>query len=425
MTVQNNDKVVILNTDGKLSVVPLQMATSGKGTLLNTADKKGVVIQTSPVTVGGKVIVMPDGSGKNIAVQGTGPGQTIPPIQLAVDRPEWMTCALYYADKRDIRIAWEPGDNNKYMFIAISTVRFPQTLYDGVIEWSAFTPAAERELIHRTIRYGQWQFITMWGVLEKDGEYKYSLYHAHCQVFSPVQSGVIDHYFKCYVTTIVEGVLDVDDITVSINGGGYAYRLVIPAYYGGDYIACYGDTNTGGYPEPAEDCAIEVKTISSHQLSWIMLCPPFGDSGMGGSAAFAIRGIDIGSSAFGWTPYAIMAQGTLDIEMGYVGTNSFWIYGDTGLPPTGENGTGVNRVYGYPEGIQGYTCTFWFYDGNGYNAFIAYRLIDPDRGVFEILAQCSYGGSYKELYFGDIQLCTNDGGQGDYHGFLGLGNVEL
>jgi hypothetical protein len=314
------------------------------------------------------------------------------------------------------------------------------------------------------ILYCQWHYVTIWG--RRKG--KYSKIALRYRFLFPMAN--ILPYLKMWVTIKTGGYWDYDGNGVGveylISSGGWGVGWGYP-YWTGWQVG----TQVANVKAHLTDITLDPANIPS----WIFEATAYvtavgGDTPHLGETLYSEFPYDYASKHLyidcsPW--FDVLTSGPTYINFGIAGHEgdwiaagpggsdwsapftapasglSFWVAGDT---PYNWAATGPHREYvdlkgrqatwGYPFNIV--DTIIVFHDGGQvYNqGYIAFRLIDPDHGIFEIWAKCAgrwYGGKIIErnrdetIYFGPIELCNNHGDEEHltYHGFLPISLLDL
>jgi hypothetical protein len=360
-------------------------------------------------------------------------------------------------------ISWVPGDNNDSVEFEVSTTKFSDKHNDPMMDlqvtWGDVI-TCEYEMM--PILYLQYHYVTIWG--RRKGRYsKTALYYR----FLMPLTGILP-YLKMWVTP---------QQVPYVNSSGVAQGSGGSGWINGKTGSCaFGLPTRYGQPESCGGAGLEALTLDGSYIEsdawWWTTCDVVALNQVSGNAHYGEVIYAQYPRDYGLTRYIDFSPWLLpcdhfggSVYMYFIDApdrtvwmynnwtcwwgpwdtptvdDSFWLPASCGVTPRGYTlGSGVEVFGPLNGGFVWAQCTVFFHDGSSPDSnsigWLAFRVSDPDHGIFEIWAHCSGAylagmwllrGRKQAIYFGDIELCNNygtDEGQ-DYHGFLPISLLDL
>ena len=467
---------------GKNIVMPARKVDAGIPCVCTTdISGKRIVFPASKIEPGDNVIRLTDLSGKGIVVRADG-GDGSGTDSSAVDSLKSLTARIDPDNPSQILVEWVPGDNNTSCHFEMEVDRWPLK-GEGEDDWTYTRDVVSTS--RENLRYFAWHYIVGWGMKGS----KYSKISRRIQVY---MSFDIWPYLSMHVS-MKQSILPTEPHDYAGGGGPYSLPMLNQLLYCGHNTVGKITTNywVGFAGWAYDDVSGSHYNINTHFSTLRMVCnsssvpenvgveivstlPTDYDYTLWSDTGYT-RVIDMtpimkGTTLNGWSRITLtIDEGYGDIYLGFSFNQRCWtheipeeqpyfnfdIIPREHEPPDGDYFSGSMVLTGSAArnwlNNQGYLSpvdrVVVFYDG-GYGRYvrpilqnwdigwIAYRLIDPDNGIFEIWAKCSgeysYGAWYNKLrnqtlYFGKIELCNNTGFPYNpyYHGFLGISLLDL
>jgi len=435
---------------------------------------KGTVFPASKIKPGDAVIRLTDLSGKGIVVRADG-GDGSGTDSSAVDPCKSLIVGMKPGSATKMLISWVPGDNNDSVEFEVSTTKFSDVHNDPMMDlqvtWGDVI-TCEYEMM--PLLYCQWHYVTIWG--RRKG--RYSKVALRYRFLFPMAN--ILPYLKMWVTMRndiywgypgdLQGAPECNQIWGGPAGpswdnpvremvltfpsvpdprvAGVAARKIFPGItqqWAAESAFCI-TIQSSSHPLYGKVFRSEFPYDYLPDWKYVDMSEFFTPENQRKGEWYCWSWFEDYVDHPGENVYYQPKGWCFDRPFESAGPlGSFWLPGDSPYDresrgPRHEYVTllGRNPLYAYPWNIAD---TIIVFNDGGYNyntGWLAFRLTDPDHGIFEIWAKCAgewydftnkMVDKYRDqiIYFGELELCSNIGDEEHltYHGFLPISLLDL